>query len=125
MSEQVLALADELEDLLEDENELLRASQYPAAAALAGRKEELMNGLNAAVQTAPDIMMDDDFNAQGARLHRLVNDNKALLEVAIRVQVKIIQLVADLPTSTTVIYTRTGAPMRLHRHLGRTLSITA
>jgi hypothetical protein len=125
MSEQALSLADQLEDLLEEENTLLRASNYPAAAALAGRKETLMKDLNTAVMAAPDVMVDDDFNAQGVRLHRLIGDNKELLETALRVQVKIIQLVSNLPTTTSVIYTSTGAPMQLHQHLGRTMSIQA
>jgi flagellar biosynthesis/type III secretory pathway chaperone len=125
MSEQTLSLADQLEDLLEEENALLRASKYPAAAALAGRKEELMNALNAAVVKTPDVMVDDDFNAQGLRLHTLIKDNKELLETALRIQIKIIQLVANIPTTTSVIYTRTGAPMQLHQHLGRTLSLQA
>jgi hypothetical protein len=125
MSEQALSLSDRLEDLLEEENALLRASNYPEAAALAGRKEELMKQLNAAVVATPSVMVDGDFNAQGVRLHRLINDNKELLETALRVQVKIIQLVSNIPTTTSVIYTSTGAPMQMHRHLGRMLSLQA
>lgn len=125
MSEQTETLADQLEDLLEEENALLRASSYQAAAALAGRKEELMKGLNDAVLAAPAVMMEDSFNAQGLRLNRLVSENKDLLEIALRVQVKIIQMVSSIPTTTSVIYTSTGAPMHLHSQLGRILSIQA
>jgi hypothetical protein len=75
--------------------------------------------------TTPGVMVDDDFNAQGVRLHRLIKDNKELLETALRVQVKIIQLVSSIPTTTSVIYTSTGAPMQMHQHLGRMLSLQA
>jgi flagellar biosynthesis/type III secretory pathway chaperone len=102
----------QLEALLEQENALLRASDFATAASLAGQKEALMTALNQATLAAPEIYRDPDFTAIGVRLNRLVEENRHLLEIAMQVQLRLVRLVANARQTESVIYTRTGEALR-------------
>jgi hypothetical protein len=112
MSQDTFDAADNLEMLLEAENALLRASDFAAAGACAPRKEALMAALNQATIAAPEVFSDPTFAAVGRRLSRLIDENRSLLEIAMQVQLRLVRLVANAPQSDSVIYTRTGEPLR-------------
>jgi len=125
MSQASFDTALQLEALLEEENALLRASDFAAAGALAERKEALMTALNQATLAAPEVYRDAEFSAIGLRLNRLVEENRTLLEIAMQVQVRLVRLVANAPETDSVIYTRTGEPLREPLPRGMTFAAQA
>jgi hypothetical protein len=92
MSNDILAAAECLADLLARENEALRLLDFAAAAALLPAKErallELTRQPRMAVTATPPAV------AGQRRLIELAKENQALLERAIAVQTRVIRIVA-------------------------------
>lgn len=112
MSARAIEAAERFEALLSEENALLRQGDFVGATALAPRKEELVTALNQATAADPALLVQPDFTDLGLRLHRLATENKALLEGAMRAQVRMIRMIAAIPTSQSVVYRRDGSFMR-------------
>jgi len=107
-----VAVALAFEALLAEENSLLRQGDFIAATALTPRKEELVAALNRLTIDDPALMMASDFTEIGARLHALATENRTLLEAAMQAQARMIRMVANIPSSHSVIYRRGGRFLR-------------
>ena len=120
-----VAVAEEFEALLTQENALLRQGDFVAATALTARKEELVALLNRMTADDPALLLAPDFTGIGVRLHGLAVENRRLLEAAMRAQVRMIRIVANIPSSHSVIYRRDGSFMRPPVQRGVLLSESA
>jgi flagellar biosynthesis/type III secretory pathway chaperone len=94
---------DTLADVLARENAALQALDLPAAAALLPQKQAAIDALASGPAEPPKA-------AQGLRLRTLVTENQALLERAIRVQARVIEIVAGAykPAAGTRTYGPSG-----------------
>ena len=98
MTEEAAALAD----LLARENAALAALDFARATALLGEKQA------ATAAFAPSA---DDVPADVARLRGLIEENRRLLEHAIRVQGRVLGMVARALCSQPPCYGAGGAPV--------------
>ena len=91
MSNDLLDATQHLADLLAQENDALRRMDFPAAVALVPAKEAALAELtkHAGLTAVPPPLA-----AQARRLASLATENQTLLERAIAVQTRIVQIVA-------------------------------
>ena len=92
MSDEMTTAAELLADTLEAENAALAALDLPAAAALLEEKRRAMQSLQAACSSDPTHRRGTEQAIE--RLHRLSDQNRLLLERAIAVQGRVIEIVA-------------------------------
>jgi hypothetical protein len=92
MSDDMITAAELLADTLEAENAALAAFDLPAAAALLDEKRHATQSLTSA--RSFDATHQRDVGQAFERLRRLAEQNSALLERAIAVQGRVIEIVA-------------------------------
>lgn len=92
MSDEMTTAAELLADTLEAENAALAALDLPAAAALLEEKRRAMQSLHAA--HSPDATHSGGARQAMERLFRLSDQNRMLLERAMAVQGRVIEIVA-------------------------------
>jgi hypothetical protein len=94
---------DKLAEVLARENAALKDLDFPAAATLIPEKQAAIDALATPAAATPRP-------AVGQRLHALVTENQALLERAIRVQARVIEIVASAykPAPATRTYGPSG-----------------
>lgn len=93
MSDELTTAAELLADTLEAENAALTALDLPAAAALLEQKRRVAQSLCSA--RAPDAAHRRDAEQAMERLRRVADQNCVLLERAIAVQGRVIEIVAS------------------------------
>ena len=115
MSDKRIDAAQRLVDLLQKENEALKRLDFPAAVALVAAKEAALADLTKppATPMAPAPLAPTPL---ARRLVALAAENRSLLERAIAVQTRIVQIIARaaVPPPATMRYNgyggRTGRP---------------
>jgi outer membrane receptor protein involved in Fe transport len=91
MKKSPAAAAEALVELLSRENHALKAMNLPAAAALLDAKQAAL----AALAEAAEAGAAASLSGLSQRLHVLATENQGLLERAISVQARVIQIVAS------------------------------
>ena len=91
MSNDLLGAARHLADVLTQENDALRRMDFPAAVALVPAKEAALAELT---RHPEPTAVPPPLAAQARRLAGLATENQTLLERAIAVQTRIVQIVA-------------------------------
>ena len=93
MTQALTAAATALAETLAEENVALAALDLAAAAALLARKQAAVEAF-ARAQAAPCGPPDDAQRRVAAQLRDLAEENRALLERGLRVQARVLELVA-------------------------------
>lgn len=110
MTDTLIAAAEALAETLAEENAALATLDLGAAAALLERKRAAAEAL-ARAQAEPPAPPDAAERALATRLRALAEENRRLLERGLRVQARVLALVARaVPPPAAPRYGRQGAP---------------
>jgi hypothetical protein len=127
MSNALIASASLLADTLADENTALRALDLPRVAAMLPDKQRAAAGFMAAQAEPIESAQTEAAKLLGLRLQTLAQDNRLLLERAIAVQGRVIEVVARaaIPSVAPSGYGAHGKPCQAHRPTPFALSARA
>jgi flagellar biosynthesis/type III secretory pathway chaperone len=127
MSNALIASASLLADTLAEENAALRALDLPRAAAMLPDKQRAAAGFMAAQAETIEAAQTEAAKSLVLRLQSLAQDNRLLLERAIAVQGRVIEVAARaaIPSVAPAGYSAHGKPCQAHRPTAFALSARA